>query len=395
MEHKQNSESRRDYGDEHVASEAEGHFFDDEEDDFAPGADGLPSPHRRPGEPTWVEAELERRAAGQPPRHSLPGEPPLPHEVPPPREPKRTGTGLFYKNGDEIPPTHPDHGPMHLLPRQEDGSFSAFYYCSKEELADFAIPGPPPRRHRHDGWSAQRQEQFVEALAASASWTDAARAVDRSRTSAYNLYNHSPAFRAACDEALKPAAFVLATTAFDRAVNGVEEIVYHQGQRVGVRWKYDNKLLMQLLRSLDPLRFAPLSEIEGWLKRRGVERTPEIEGALDQLAAAEAQWGSRLPGEGAAPDPALMQAVRPGLVEGRRPIPLAEPADDGPSSVSPAFGEAAHPSTSSISPACAPADASTLSTSSTSTAEPAADASTLSTLQAVEPAAPAPGEPPS
>ena len=42
----------------------------------------------------------------------------------PPSPGEGTGTGLFYKDGREIPPTHPDHGPMHLLPRQEDGSFA-------------------------------------------------------------------------------------------------------------------------------------------------------------------------------------------------------------------------------------------------------------------------------
>jgi hypothetical protein len=130
MEHNKNSESRR-AG--HAPSgrnwwedwDGQDASVPDEADD--PAADALPSPHLKPGERTWVEAEEARRRAGEPPRHSLPGEPPLPHEVPPPREPRRTGTGFFYRNGDEIPPTHPDHGPMHLIPRQEDGSFDAYY----------------------------------------------------------------------------------------------------------------------------------------------------------------------------------------------------------------------------------------------------------------------------
>ncbi|HWT12549.1 MAG TPA: hypothetical protein VN231_07335, partial [Allosphingosinicella sp.] len=252
--------------------------------------DRLPSPHRKPGEPTWVEAELERRGRGEPPLHSLPGEPRLKHELPPVEEPKRTGTGFFYRNGDEIPPTHPDHGPMHLIPRQEDGSFAAYYYCSKAELAAAQVSAPPPRRHRRDGFSAERQQQFVEAYRDCGSLTDAARLTGISRSTAYNLINSADggAFRAALAEAGKGADTLLEATAIERAVKGQEEIVYYKGQRVGVRWKYDNRLLMSLLRARNPLKYAPLNEIAGWLKHRGVEPPADTEGALDRLHAAEA-----------------------------------------------------------------------------------------------------------
>jgi hypothetical protein len=376
------------------------------EEPWDPDADGLPSPHCAPGEQTWVEAERERRARGEPPRHSLPGEPKLPHELPPPPEPpsvhpeqgssavgKRvegTGTGLFYRNGNEIPQTHPDHGPMHLIPRQQDGSFSAYYYCSKAELAAARIDSPPPRRHRHDGFSPERQEEFVRHLRATGSMTDAARLTGISRSTAYNLYN-SPdavAFRTAVDEALKGTDFLLETTAIERAVNGQEEIVYYKGQRVGVRWKYDNRLLMSLLRARNPLKYAPLSEIEGWLARRGIEPPADVEGALDRLAAAEAEWGRRLPGEPLPAGPALAG-----------PAPAIEappPALAGPA-----------PSSTAAEPA-APVQAYTLSTSSTSGAEPSVEASNLSTsgpgsatqgstsssLPAETPAAPEPRDPP-
>jgi hypothetical protein len=290
-----------------------------------PEADGLPSPHRQPGEPSWVEAEEERRARGEAPRHSLPGEPRLAHEIYTPPPPRKTGTGFFYKNGDEIPPTHPDHGPMHLIPRQEDGSFAAHYYCSSAELACASNPAPPPRRHRRDGFSAERQEIFVEHLRASGSMTDAARLTGISRSTAYSLYNckDAAAFRAAVDEALKGTDFLLEATAIDRAVNGQEEIVYHQGRRVGVRWKYDNRLLMSLLRARNPLKYAPLSEIEGWLARRGIAPPADVDGALDRLAAAEAEWGRRLPGEDQPAPPALEAAPPAPLLAGPA-LPLVQ-----------------------------------------------------------------------
>ena len=207
-------------------------------------------------------------------------------------------TRLYYRDGSPMAPTHPDHGPMHLLPRQEDGGFSAYYYCSKAELEAAQVDRPPPRRHRRDGFSADRQETFLEALRDTASFTDAARIVGISRTTAYNLYNSADAgaFRAAVDAALKGVDIVLETTALERAVNGQEEIVYHRGQRVGVRWKYDNKLLMFLMRARNPLKYAPLSEIQGWLRQRGVELPPDLSRSLDRVVAAEEEWGRRLPG---------------------------------------------------------------------------------------------------
>ena len=234
-----------------------------------PEDDGLPSPHCAPGERTWVEAELARRASGEPPKHSLPGEelapsaveglPPEPagqpapdHDLPPEAAearrrqgltglPRRTGTGFFYRKGDEIPPTHPDHGPMHLLPRQQDGSFAAYYYCSKAELVDAAdhrAAAAPPRR---DGFSPERQEQFVEHVRGGASGREAARqgspASRRPPPTISTTAPTPPAFRAAVDEAARVTDDRPRGTAFDRAVNGQEEIVYHKGQRVGVRWK--------------------------------------------------------------------------------------------------------------------------------------------------------------
>ncbi|HMG48688.1 MAG TPA: hypothetical protein VK614_14665 [Allosphingosinicella sp.] len=291
--------------------------------------------------------------------------------------PKKTGTGFFYRNGDEIPPTHPDHGPMHLIPRQQDGSFAAYYYCSKDELACMADPAPPPRRHRRDGFSLERQQQFVEKLRDTASITDAARLTGISRSTVYNLLNSADGdpFRAAVEEALKGTDVLLEATALDRAVNGQEEIVYFQGRRVGVRWKYDNKLLMALLRARNPLKYAPLSEIEGWLRHRGVAAPPDVEGELDRLAAAEAEWGRTLPGEGGTA-PALAgpgdAAPAQSAIEGQRPAALsaASTAANDPaivSTLSTLPGEnSAVVSTSSTS--SAPGDPAIASTSSTSDA---------------------------
>ncbi len=247
-------------------------------------------------------------------------DPPLPDVEPaaptPPAVLAARRSGMFDLSGRELAPTHPDHGPMHLLPRQEDGTFSAFYYCTKDELAAGGMLAPPPRRQRRDGWNAERMATFIRVLRATASVTDAARAADLSRQSAYALYAEpdAQAFREAWDEALRGAVGVLAATAFDRAVNGVEEIVYHKGERIGVRWKYDNRLLTFLLRVRDPLNFASPGELNGRGRHRALEPRGPIEPALERLAAAETAWGSSLPGEATAAPALAAPADQPSLV---------------------------------------------------------------------------------
>ena len=52
---------------------------------------------------------------------------------------------------------------------------------------------PIPLRERHDGWTADRQIAFIDALAATGCVTDAARTVGMSVRSAYRLRAHPEA----------------------------------------------------------------------------------------------------------------------------------------------------------------------------------------------------------
>ncbi len=230
-------------------------------------------------------------------------------------------TGFFFVSGKPVAPTHPDHGPMDRLPRQENGGFPAYYYCSREELEGTGIWGKPPAvRERHDGWNYEKIAEFITQLRATASVTDACRAVSMSRQSAYNLYHgdDSGHIRDAWDEALKASIATLATTAFDRAVNGHEERVFHKGEFVGWQTKYNYRHLQWLLRVRDPLNWAPLSEIEGWLKTRGGETQAEpLPQSLDRLAAAEEKWGRK-------------SAVAKGRLRGGQALPPKSTGEEGP-----------------------------------------------------------------
>src|SRR5690606_21298597 len=112
-------------------------------------------------------------------------------------------------------------------PIRADGSVSPFYALDQDDLERLGqdTPRRDARRTRRDGWTLERQKLFIETLAATASVSESCRYVGLSRQSAHKLYQRSPQFRAAWDEALKAAVGVLAATAFDRAVNGTQEQV--------------------------------------------------------------------------------------------------------------------------------------------------------------------------
>jgi hypothetical protein len=116
----------------------------------------------------------------------------------------------------------------------------------------------PARRVRHDGWTAERQEKFLKALASCGCITDACRVVGMSRESAHNLYNDPRAkdFRAAFDAALDCAMPVIETSAWERVVKGVARPIFYQGEQVGEYRQYNDRLTMFLLRYRRPHRYG-------------------------------------------------------------------------------------------------------------------------------------------
>lgn len=117
---------------------------------------------------------------------------------------------------------------------------------------------PVPVRPRQDGWTPERQVAFIETLAATANVEAAAKAAGMGRASAYALRARpdASAFREAWSIALDYAVHQLAEAALDRAINGVATPVFFQGEQIGERRYYDEKLAMFLLRLRDPQRFG-------------------------------------------------------------------------------------------------------------------------------------------
>lgn len=117
-------------------------------------------------------------------------------------------------------------------------------------------------RSRHDGWTAERQRDFIGALAETGCVSEACAQVGLTPRSAYRLREHPKAksFADAWDHALSMASARLASIAFERAVHGSVERIYRNGELVEERRKTSDRLLMWLLGHIDPVGF-------GWLSR--------------------------------------------------------------------------------------------------------------------------------
>ena len=141
-----------------------------------------------------------------------------------------------------------DAWPTDLLPSAE----------SDENVAATAFDGVelPDSRKRLAGWSADRQRLFLTNLAETGSVHLAAATARLTARGAYRLRTRSPAFARAWDTALQLSVGRLAAIAFDRALHGRVEQIYHSGELVGERRVPSDKLLMWLLSRLDPTRFA-------------------------------------------------------------------------------------------------------------------------------------------
>lgn len=118
---------------------------------------------------------------------------------------------------------------------------------------------PVPRHYnRHDGWTPERQRDFIEALADTGSVKRAAHSVNMTPEGAYLLRRHPEAgeFRKAWEAALALGVQRLEDVAMERALHGVDVPVYHFGAVVGARRVYNDRLLMFMLRNRASKRFA-------------------------------------------------------------------------------------------------------------------------------------------
>ena len=111
----------------------------------------------------------------------------------------------------------------------------------------------PIARHRHDGWTAQRQHDFLAALATTGVVSAAARAVGMGVTSAYRLRRRPGAesFVAAWDHVETDARDRALGFIVDRVLNGTTRPRFYRGRCVGHAHVYETRLALAALRACD------------------------------------------------------------------------------------------------------------------------------------------------
>jgi hypothetical protein len=117
---------------------------------------------------------------------------------------------------------------------------------------------PVRRKPRADGWSPEKQFNFIEAIADGASTYEAAARVGMSPSGAYKLRRQrgAEAFDRAWDAASTTGAKRLIDEAFERALVGSDEPIFNRdGVRVGRKFRRSDQMLMFLLRAYFPERF--------------------------------------------------------------------------------------------------------------------------------------------
>nr|WP_137678201.1 hypothetical protein [Parerythrobacter lutipelagi] len=122
---------------------------------------------------------------------------------------------------------------------------------------------PVPRlKDRSNGWKPQVQRAFIAALADTGSVASACKRVGRSTHGAYALRRAegAEAFAAAWEAALDHGVRRIEDAAMDRALNGTEETIHYHGEHVATRRRYNERLVMFILRSRLPQRFGADSQ---------------------------------------------------------------------------------------------------------------------------------------
>ncbi|MDG2535309.1 hypothetical protein P6144_16735 [Sphingomonas sp. HITSZ_GF] len=107
-------------------------------------------------------------------------------------------------------------------------------------------------RQRRDGWTPVRTRIFLRALSETGCVRDACARANISNQSAYRMRKRDLNFARAWEKALDTAAPTLEQAAFERAVEGWDEIVWKDGVEVSRKRRYSDGLLKFLLSRGNP-----------------------------------------------------------------------------------------------------------------------------------------------
>lgn len=130
----------------------------------------------------------------------------------------------------------------------------------EDDLPDFTPV--PLTRHRHDGWTPERQRGFIAALARTGVVAQAARSVGMSSASAYNLRRrpHAESFALAWDIVEDEARNRALAFVVDQAMYGSTRPRFYRGKFVGTIHSFETRLALAAVRaafSMPPRRGVP------------------------------------------------------------------------------------------------------------------------------------------
>jgi hypothetical protein len=109
----------------------------------------------------------------------------------------------------------------------------------------------PGRKFRHDGWTNERLQRFIDTLAYTGCVRDSAGVAGVSDTSIYKLKKRYPSFAAVWDDALARSQKGLIAVAYRRAVEGKETVVIRNGEEVERRIVPSDSILSLLIKRGD------------------------------------------------------------------------------------------------------------------------------------------------
>jgi hypothetical protein len=171
------------------------------------------------------------------------------------------------------------------------------------------VPAPRPHRQRHDGFTPKKQRKFFKALKKTGCLSDAARAAGISRNTVRRHRLKWPAFERKLAGALAMASVELDMIAWQRAVEGVPEIVIRDGEVAWIKIKPSDAILRLLMQGANPRKYGrtggPPGRAQG--KRPRIATNAEVREALagrlaafrDRVRARRAATGLPPRGDGA------------------------------------------------------------------------------------------------
>lgn len=110
--------------------------------------------------------------------------------------------------------------------------------------------------------TTKKRDAFLTELAKTANVSEAAARADMSRSAVYAWRREDAEFAAEWDDAVDQAADRMEREALRRAVEGVDEPVYYQGEEVGAVRKYSDTLLIFLLKAARPEKYRERQDVK-------------------------------------------------------------------------------------------------------------------------------------